>query len=116
MSENVTASETISEWCAVENMSKAAFYSLKRHNPDLVPQLLEVPGTRIVRVIESHDAWRARVAEAMKRKQARLERERRKEIATIAGKAAAASAAHVSKRPQAKSRRGHKSAAHDAER
>ena len=37
MSENVTASETISEWCAVENMSKAAFYALKRHNPDLVP-------------------------------------------------------------------------------
>lgn len=105
MSENVTASETIAEWCAVENMSKAAFYDLKRRSPDLVPQLLEIPGTRIVRVIEPHDAWRARVAEASKRSQARLERERRKEIAAIAGKAAAASTAHVSKQQKPRRRR-----------
>ena len=48
-------------------------------------------------MIESHPSWRARMAEFAKGAAARLESERRREIASIAGKAAAASAAHVSK-------------------
>ena len=106
MSENTVAnSETIAEWCAIEKMSKAALYDLKRRNPDLAPKMIEIPGTRIVRVIESHEAWRARVAEAMKSKTAQLEVERRRELAATAGRIAATSPLHISKRAAHKQQR-----------
>ena len=103
MSENtVASSETITEWCSVEKLSKAAFYDLP---PDLRPKTLEIPGTRIIRVIEPHDAWRARMAVAMQAKAARLETQRRRMLASIAGKIAAQSPKHVSRRRQNDARR-----------
>lgn len=94
-------SETIAEWCKVEKMSKATFYGLRQRNPELAPQTIEIPKTRIVRVVESHEAWRARITKAMKVKAARLEVARRREIAAIAGRIAAQSPHHVSRRPPA---------------
>jgi hypothetical protein len=111
-SENtVTDSETIAQWCAIERMSKTAFYDLRRTSPELAPKIIEIPGTRIVRVIESHESWRSRVAEAMQTKTARLATARRRELAIVAGKAAAASPLHVSRRgshsaPAARRQRG----------
>jgi hypothetical protein len=92
------ASETIAEWCAIEKMSKATFYSLRWNNPELAPRTIEIPKTRIVRVIESHESWRPRVAEAMQTKAARLATARRRELASIAGKIAAQSPKHVTRR------------------
>jgi hypothetical protein len=92
------ASETIAEWCAIEKMSKATFYSLRSNNPELAPRIIKIPKTRIVRVIESHESWRARVAEAMQTKTARLANARRRELTSIAGKIAAQSPKHVSRR------------------
>jgi predicted secreted protein len=63
--------------------------------------MLDVPGTRFRRVVESHESWRARMAALAKTEDAKLESERRREIASIAGKAAAASPRHVSKRRRA---------------
>jgi len=97
-SEVTEASETITEWCAKERMSKASFYALLRANPELAPKTITIPNTRIIRVIESHEDWRARVAELAQSDAARLEAARRREIASLAGKVAIASPNHVSRR------------------
>jgi hypothetical protein len=96
MPENqVAKGETITEWCATESISKASFYALPLK---LRPETYEIPGTRIKRVVESHESWRARVAASMQTKVARLEAERRRELAAVAGRIAAASPRHISKR------------------
>jgi hypothetical protein len=100
-------SEKIREFCKVEKFSLAFFYELERRG--LGPKMLEVPGTNVRRVVESHESWRARMAEHAKSEAAQLERERRREIASTAGKAAAASPLHISKRVVQKQQRGRRS-------
>jgi hypothetical protein len=89
------ASEKIREFCNVEKFSIAFFYELERRG--LGPLMLDVPGTRFRRVVESHESWRARMAALAKTEDAKLETERRRAQAAIAGKDAAASPRHVSK-------------------
>jgi hypothetical protein len=98
MSNETKATETITEWCAKERMSKASFYSLLRANPELAPKTITIPNTRIIRVIESHEDWRARVADLARSADAQLEAARRREIASIAGKAAIKSPKHITRR------------------
>jgi hypothetical protein len=97
-------SRTISEFCGIEHLSLTSYYTLKKHN--LGPDELRAPGLKIVRVTaEAHAAWRERMAQLAASKDAALETERRREFARIAGKRAAESADHVSRR-RGKRRRG----------
>jgi hypothetical protein len=88
---------TRAEWRARRNVSKSTHAKLK--NLGLAPDQYNVPGTRIARITEASDAaWELRMRELAQGEAARLEGERRRALAQIAGKAAAASPRHVSKR------------------
>jgi hypothetical protein len=88
---------TLAGWRERRNVSKSTHAKLK--NLGLAPTEYNVPNTRIVRITEEADAaWELRMREASASEAARLAAARRREIAIIAGRAAAASALHVSKR------------------
>ena len=75
------------EWCKARHLSRSTYRKLK--NLGLGPKELEIPGMRIKRITPEADAeWEARMAELAKGKAARLEAERRRELATIAGQIA----------------------------
>jgi hypothetical protein len=89
--------KTVLEWCKARHLSRSTYHKLK--NLGLGPKELEIPGTRIKRITPVADAeWEARMAELAKSETARLEAERRRELATIAGQIAAESPRHVSRR------------------
>jgi hypothetical protein len=63
------------------------------------PREERVPGTTIIRITpEARRAWHAQLAEMRQSREAELEERRRSAHATQAGKIAAASPLHVSKR------------------
>jgi hypothetical protein len=96
-------SEKIREFCNVEKFSLAFFYELERRG--LGPKMLEIPGTKVRRVVESHESWRARMTQLAKSEDAKLESERRRAQAAEAGRIAAQSPLHVSKRVAHKQQR-----------
>jgi hypothetical protein len=100
-------SKTIAEFCAAENISKSVYYDLRRRK--LGPEESRIFGTTIVRITnESHVAWRENMAELAKSKAAELEAVRRRAQTAAAGKIAAKSPLHVSRRelkPAARRRR-----------
>jgi hypothetical protein len=82
-------------FCYVENISKAKYYELKKRG--LAPDETNIDG--LIRITpKAREAWHARMAELAKSEAAQLEAERRRELASIAGRAAAASPLHISKR------------------
>jgi hypothetical protein len=86
---------TLPEFRYVDNMSAAKYYTLKRKG--LGPEELNVDA--MIRITpEARAKWQARMAELAKSEAAQLEAERRRELASIAGRAAAASPLHISKR------------------
>ena len=88
-------SMTLGEFRDVENMSAAKYYDLKNKGPG--PEELNVDG--MIRITpEARAKWRERMAELAKSEAAQLEAERRRELASIAGRTAAASPLHISKR------------------
>ena len=90
-------SQTPTEFCFAEHLSKSTYHELKKRG--LGPVELVVPGTKIIRITpEARDAWHAMMAELAGTESARLEAERRRELAVMAGKAAAASPRHASRR------------------
>jgi hypothetical protein len=90
-------SMTIDEFCAVENFSKSFYYELKKR--DLGPEELRPPGMKLIRITaEAHAEWRARMLEEAKSEAAQLENERRRELTVKAGKRAAESPRHISKK------------------
>lgn len=92
-------SMTLREFRYVENMSAAKYYDLK--NKGLGPEELNVDG--MIRITpEARAKWRERMAELARSEAAQLEAERRRELAVIAGCAAAQSPKHVSKQKQQK--------------
>jgi hypothetical protein len=85
------------QWCRAKGLSVSSGYKIK--NSGLGPELLEVPGVRGSRVTPEADAaWEARMAEAAKSQDAQLEAERRRAQAAEAGRIAAQSPRHVSRR------------------
>jgi hypothetical protein len=96
--DKVTIAETVDEWRAVEALSKSSFYELQKSGRG--PQMLRVPDSKIVRVIESHASWRARMAALVASEAGELETERRRQLARDAGQRAAASSKHISKSPK----------------
>ena len=82
------------EFCWLENISKAKFYELKKRG--LTPDEIDIGG--VLRITpKAREEWHERMAELAKSEAARLEAERRRELAIIAARAAAASPNHVSK-------------------
>jgi hypothetical protein len=100
-----TPSKSVPEWCAFRGYSEATFYKLKRAG--LAPAVLTIPGFNIPRITARADQeWQERMAALAQEKAAQLERERRADHARRAGKAAAQSPDHVSKRRRAIRERG----------
>jgi hypothetical protein len=90
---------TRGEFCYVENMSPTKYHDLK--NKGLGPEELNVDG--MIRITpEARAKWRERMAELARSEAAQLEAERRRELAVIAGRAAAQSPLHVSRQKQQK--------------
>jgi hypothetical protein len=89
-------SQTIAEFCESEHISKTTFYGLLKRN--LGPEVFEVPGTTIKRITPAaREAWHALMRELAESEAAKLEVERRRELAAVAGRIAARSPLHVSK-------------------
>jgi hypothetical protein len=89
--------KTIPEWCKARRLSRSTYHKLKKLGRG--PKELEIPGTRIKRITPEADAeWEARMAELAKSETAQLEAERRRAQAAEAGKLAAQSPNHVSRR------------------
>jgi hypothetical protein len=83
------------EFCEIENISRSKFFSLKKRG--LGPALLNIDG--LIRITpKAREAWHKRLAKLAKSKAAHLEAERRRKLAEIAGRIAAASPKHISKR------------------
>ena len=88
-------SMTLSEFRYVENMSPTKYHGLK--NKGLGPEEMNVDG--MIRITpEARAKWHERMAELAKSEAAQLEAERRRAQAAEAGKIAAASPLHISKR------------------
>jgi hypothetical protein len=84
-------------WRARRNVSKSSHYKLKVLG--LAPDEYNVPGTRLTRITEEADAaWELRMRQLAKSETARLEAERRRELAAVAGRIAAESPLHVTRR------------------
>ena len=93
---------TRTEFCYVENMSPTKYHGLK--NKGLGPEEMNIDG--MIRITpEAREEWHKRMAELAKGEAARLEAERRRELAVTAGRAAAQSPNHVSRRPRPVRRR-----------
>ncbi len=98
----VPVAETIDDFRRVEALSKSSFYKLDKAG--LGPRVLRVPGTKIVRVVEGHAEWRERMAKLAASEAGELETARRRQLASVAGKHAAESVNHVSRRPPKRKR------------
>jgi hypothetical protein len=73
---------------------------LKRNNNG--PEETHYPGTQVTRIsIEAYHAWQAKMQKWSKTDAAKLQEQRRSAMATVAGKKAALSERHVSKRGKA---------------
>jgi hypothetical protein len=95
---------SIQEWCLKRDVSKSSFYKLQRLG--FAPKVLRIPGTNIGRItLKADREWEAAMGKLAAQKAAKLERERRIELARAAGNAAALSPLHVSRRPR--NRDGH---------
>ena len=90
-------SMTPAEWRWKRRVSKSSHHKLK--NLGLAPEETIVPGTKIARISPDADQrWEARMARLAETEAAQLEAKRRRELAVVAGRAAAASPRHISKR------------------
>jgi len=91
-------SMTINEFLAVERISRSSYYKMRDHGYG--PAETRVPGTEIIRIsARARREWHARLEERARSEAAELERERRASQRRAAGKIAAASPKHVSRRP-----------------
>ena len=88
---------SIPGFCEKENISLSSYHTVKRRG--LGPEELRIPGTTIVRITaKARREWHELMAKLATEEAARLEQQRRVEHASAAGKAAAQSEKHVSKR------------------
>jgi hypothetical protein len=101
---NQERSKTISEFCDAKRISLSSFYELEKRG--LGPETQDILG-KIRRITpEAERAWDQQMAELKRTEAAKLEAERRRAQATAAGKVAAQSPMHVSRRPRQSRRRG----------
>ena len=93
------------QFCWVENISPAKYHELQKKG--LGPAVTDIDGVQRI-TPEARAEWHQLMAERAKSGAVRLEAARRRELAVIAGRAAAASPNHVSKKraPLQRRRRG----------
>ena len=92
-----TLALSIAEFCRIEKISKATYYKLKRLG--IGPRERRLPRTRVTRITpEARREWRARMEQHDVEAAAAKEFERRAVQASHAGKLAAKSPLHISKR------------------
>jgi len=90
-------SQTIQQFCDEENICPSSYYKMRRDGHG--PKERRFPGTNIVRITaKSRREWHAYLAKLTTEEAGQLEQKRRVALAKAAGKAAAASPRHVSKR------------------
>ena len=95
---------TRQEFCALERMSLSTYHKLKRAG--FGPDEVKFPGMAFVRITsEARHEWHGRNEAYRKSQAAVLEDQRRSALASVAGKKAAASPLHVSKKAKASPRR-----------
>ena len=88
---------TIEQFAKAEGFSPGTYYKLRALG--MGPDELRVAGTKIVRVTQKARAeWHARLQAYAKSEAGRLEEARRSELSRAAGKLAAQSPVHISKR------------------
>jgi hypothetical protein len=105
---NPNRSLTRKEFRFLENISTDKFYKLKKRG--LTPDEINVDG--LARITpEARAKWHERMAELAKSEAAQLEAQRRRELAVIAGRAAAASPLHILKRQKPSHRKRRREAA-----
>jgi len=91
---------TINEFCAVEHISRPTYFAMQRRG--VGPEVLRIPGTRVIRITPAaRQAWHDRLAQLADEEAGKLERQRRVDQGSRAGKAAVKSPAHVSHRGRA---------------
>lgn len=86
---------TIAEFCKVEHISKFSFYKMKKEG--LAPQVLEIYNIKRI-TPEARAKWHAMLMRRQQQKAGKLEAQRRVKLAQQAGRIAAASPRHQSKR------------------
>src|SRR5262245_61446189 len=94
---------TIRQFCILENIAVATYYKMRRlgYGPDE----MRVPGTALVRITQrARRDWHARIEQLGKSEGAELEAARRHAQTAAAGKRAAESPLHVSKRRRHRAR------------
>jgi hypothetical protein len=97
---------TVKEFLFYEKMSQSTYYKLKRHGLGPEETTIPIPGMNFVRITaQARRDWHAKLAELRSSEAGELERARRADHATQAGKLAAASPLHVSRRGSRKARR-----------
>jgi hypothetical protein len=90
-------SRLISDFCFIENFSPTTYFKL--HRLGFGPEELCPPQSKIRRITrEAHVEWRQRMRELAQSEAGALEHERRRRQASEAGRRAAASPKHVSRR------------------
>ena len=89
------------QFCWVENISLAKYFELKKKG--LGPRVEDIDGVKRI-TPQAREEWHERMAELAKGEAAQLEAERRRVQAAEAGRIAAASPRHISRRPRPASR------------
>jgi hypothetical protein len=90
---------TIAEFCDVENLSRATYYKLKRLGYGPEETRILVAGVVLIRIAPAARLdWHKKLAALRDSEAGALEFARRQAQAVVAGKLAAASPAHVSRR------------------
>ncbi len=88
---------TLAEFLDIERISKTTYVDLRRRGYG--PRELRVPNSKVIRITQqAHVEWRQRMAELANTEAAQLEAARRRQQAVEAGKRAAQSPTHVSRR------------------
>jgi hypothetical protein len=91
----VGRSQTISEFCAAENIGNATYYKMKKAG--IGPEETRIPGTKVVRISpQARAEWHARMRHRSRERDAYIEHLRRQ--ATEAARRSVASPHHVSRR------------------
>ena len=87
---------SISEWCTKRRLSIPIYYKLKRQGK--APQTITLPGTTVIRITARADReWEQAMRKLSDTQEARRAEERRKELASVAGKAATQSEAWMNR-------------------
>ena len=98
------SSQTIGEFSDAEGISLSQYFKIRRRG--LGPDEFRLPGTKIIRITPKARAdWHARMDELQNGRAAKLEAARRRDQAVEAGRAAAKSPRHISRRKSSRRRR-----------